>query len=150
MESLNGYEPVFKVLQQHGYLGNPRKRLNIVRLWMKQLVEALATMHKHNILLRSLNANNLYVSPDGSKLKIASLHESGILCPVSATEMLISGRLIAGADLNKQRGGKPLTKDPYIPPEQFTSNMLSNEVGPKTKAYIKTLINAISGPLPIF
>mgnify|MGYP000670648506 CR=1 FL=1 len=57
-------------------------------------------------------------------------------------ELDASGDGLVSIDEFKQRGGKPLTKDPYIPPEQFTSNMLSNEVGPKTKAYIKTLINS--------
>ena len=142
VENLDGYSPIAQVLQQHGYLGNPRARLSIARMWTKQLVESLSKIHDKNILLRSLNANNIYVSPDGSTLKILSLHESGILCPLSDTEMLISGRLIAGPDLDKQRGGMPLSKDPYVAPETFTSSALSRELGPKTKAYIKTLINS--------
>ena len=141
LENLDGYSPIAQVLQQHGYSRNPRARLSIARMWTKQLVESLSKIHDKNILLRSLNANNIYVSPDGSTLKILSLHESGILCPLSDTEVLISGRLIAGPDLDKQRVHAIVKRSLRRTRNVYIIGIIER-VRPETKAYIKTLINS--------
>ena len=139
-DGLKGHAPLNMVMEEHGHLGHPRGRLNIARLWVRNLARALKEMSLNDIVLRCLRPDNLFVSDDGSSVKIGSLSDAGLLGPVSENEMLIAGRIVAGPDLTLR--GVPLTKDPYIPPEQFGASMAgANDVGPRTQAYIRSLIS---------
>lgn len=113
-ERLEGWRSLRDVILQHGPLAPPSaiavgddSGLRVLRLWGRQLATTLEFLASRSLVLRDLRASTVFVSPDGSKVKIVAF---STLATVNS-----EGEVSPGAtclDDNIHGPSKPLT-----PPE---------------------------------
>lgn len=79
-ERLEGWRPLSVVMLEHGPLAKPSdiatgdggEGLRVLRLWGGQLASALESLASASLVLRDLRASTVFVSPDGSTVKIVA------------------------------------------------------------------------------
>lgn len=79
-ERLEGWRPLCDVIREHGPLATPSdiatgegdEGLRVLRLWGGQLAIALGCLASTSLVLRDLRASTVFVSPDGSTVKIVA------------------------------------------------------------------------------
>ena len=119
-ESLDQWQSLSSILRQRGPLGSA-ELLPVARLWMSQLVCSLKHLHTAGILVRDLHTDNIFVSADGTKVKIGSLSLAGVMAPVFSDMDNDNDKassityLVAAPDLPMR---SKHTAGPYAPPEQ--------------------------------
>lgn len=77
-ERLGGWRPLCDVILEHGHLVTPSgieagdggEGLRVLRLWGGQLGGALECLASMSLVLRDLRASTVFVSPDGSAVKV--------------------------------------------------------------------------------
>eukprot|EP00741_Cyanophora_paradoxa_P015104 tig00020848_g14575.t1 len=117
-ERLEGWPSLRSLLGLHGYLGAEELQ-GVLRLWAREAAQALASLRACRVAARNFAPEALAVSPDGTRLKVVSLAEMGLLDD--------RGFIFAAAD----RDASYLDPaNPYLPPEHFVSRQ-----GAQTVAY---------------
>lgn len=78
-ERLEGWRSLRDVILQHGPLASPSAMtvgedsgMRVLRLWGRQLATVLECLASKSLVLRDLRASTVFVSPDGSKVKVVS------------------------------------------------------------------------------
>lgn len=118
-ERLQGWRPLCDVILEHGPLAPQMEvagsedsgGLRILRLWGSQIASVLELLGSQSIVLRDLRSSTVFVSPDGSTLKVVAFS--------SLTTLASDGR-IAGESHALDHAIHGPTK-PWTPPEAFTT-----------------------------
>lgn len=119
-ERLEGWRPLCEVVRERGPLLTPSdiaageggEGRRVLRLWGGQLAAALECLASMSLVLRDLRASTVFVSPDGSAVKVV-----GFLCLTTAG--LGEGGIISSEapDLDNDIHGPT---EPLTPPEGLT------------------------------
>lgn len=117
-ERLADWRPLSEVILQRGPLVRPSEvasgddgGLRILRLWGKQLAKILDCLGSRSLVLRDMRAATVFVSPDGSSLKVVCF---------SSLATLTSDGTISSAAPSLDPDIYGITK-PITPPEAFTT-----------------------------
>lgn len=94
-ERLQGWRPLCDVILEHGPLASPigiagseeSGGMRVLRLWGKQIASVLELLGSRSLVLRDLHSSTVFVSPDGSTLKVVGF---------SSLTTLASDGIIAG------------------------------------------------------
>lgn len=87
-ERLGGWRPLCDVIRERGPV-TPSSEvavgedggLRVLRLWGRQLVSILARLGSRSLVLRNMSTSTVFVSPDGSTLKVVGLSGLATLSP---------------------------------------------------------------------
>lgn len=118
-ERLEGWRPLSDVILERGPLVTPSdiaaggggEGLRVLRLWGGQLAAALERLASTSLVLRDLRASTVFVSPDGSTVKVVGFFSLTTVC----SEGAIVPSEAPGLDSDTHGPTKPLT-----PPEALT------------------------------
>lgn len=118
-ERLEGWRPLCDVILEHGPLVTPSDiaageggdGLRVLRLWGGQLAAALGCLASTSLVLRDLRASTVFVSPDGSTVKVVAFSS---LATVSSNGRVLSPE---APDLDRDIHGPTM---PLTPPEALT------------------------------
>lgn len=87
-ERLEGWRSLRDVILEHGPLAPPSDLaarddggLRVLRLWGKQLAAVLERLGSRSLVLRDLRPSTVFVSPDGSTIKVATFSSLATLSP---------------------------------------------------------------------
>ncbi|CAM9744831.1 unnamed protein product [Scytosiphon promiscuus] len=119
-ERLEGWRPLSDVIREHGPLATPSDiaagdcsdGLRVLRLWGQQLASALECLASSSLVLRDLRTSTVFVSPDGSAIKIVAFSSMATFPPDSGS---LSSKAPA-LDRDIHNPSAPIT-----PPEALTT-----------------------------
>lgn len=87
-EHLEGWRSLSDILWERGPLASPSDvassghgGLRVLRLWAIQLVSILERLRSRSVVVRDMRASTVFVSPDGSSLKLVSFPAMATLTP---------------------------------------------------------------------
>ena len=119
-ERLAGWRPLCNAVREHGPLvmpsdiaaGEGGEGLRVLRLWGGQLAAALECLASTSLILRDLRASTVFVSPDGSTVKVVGF--------LSLTTAWSEGGGIVPSEAPDLDSGIHGPTKPLTPPEALT------------------------------
>lgn len=108
-ERLSGWRSLRQLCDDQGFLGGSAQGLSALRAWGRQVALAVDACHAKGFVLRDITASNVFISPDGSRVKVgAGLGQAALLDS--------DGRLAPGTPALDLRLTCGLLPD-HLPPE---------------------------------